>query len=257
MRHINEPPPPIRDQRPDVSPRLEAAVHKAMAKDPQDRFPTMADFCRELEACLAEEHGATQVIVAPARRRRRRSGVSPWPLLLVLAALIAIGAAIAALVLHSGTGVFSIHHASPPGAGSGTPVQLTAVTAYDPYGSPPGEEHNAQAPSATDNNGGTYWETEHYHSDQLGKQGVGLVLDAKAPVQLQRLGIATATPGFTAEIRAGDVEGSFPDTVSSSQTVADGTQFAISGGQHRYYLIWITSLPPGGSSVRINEVKAS
>jgi eukaryotic-like serine/threonine-protein kinase len=258
MRHINEPPPPIRDRRPDVSPRLEAAVHKAMAKDPDDRFPTMVDFSTELEACLAEDQGATQVLTPPSRPRRRRSGVSPWPLLLVVAALIAIGAVIAALVWHSGTGVFSIHHAPAAGAGSGAPVSLTAVTAYDPYGSPPGEEHNADAGKATDDDPVTYWETETYHSSfaELGKPGVGRVLDAKAPVQLHRLGITTATPGFTAVIRAGDVEGSFPDTVSSSQTVSDGTQFAINGGKHRYYLIWITSLPQGGS-VRINEVKAT
>src|ERR1044071_8516806 len=41
MRHINEPPPPIRDKRPDVPPRVEAAVQRAMAKDPADRFATM------------------------------------------------------------------------------------------------------------------------------------------------------------------------------------------------------------------------
>ena len=158
-----------------------------------------------------------------------------------------------------GTGVFSIHHASTRGDGSGAPVQLTAVTAYDPYGSPPGQEHNADAGKATDSDPGTYWETERYRSTfaEIGKPGVGLVLDAKAPVQLHRLGIATTTPGLTAVIRAGDVEGSFPDTVSSSQTVSDGAQFAISGGKHRYYLIWITSLPPGGQSVQINEVKAT
>src|SRR4051794_13401214 len=40
MRHINEPPPPVRDKRPDASPRLEGAVQRAMAKDPEDRFPT-------------------------------------------------------------------------------------------------------------------------------------------------------------------------------------------------------------------------
>ncbi len=261
MRHINEPPPPVRDKRPDVSPRLEAAVQKAMAKSPGDRFPTMADFCRELEACRAEEQGATQVI-APARRpsspRRRRSGVSPWPLLVVVAALIAIGAVVAALVWHSGTSVFSIHGSSRGGA-SGAPVPLSAVTAYDPYGSPPGEEHNAAAHFATDGDAGTYWETENYRSTfaEIGKPGVGLVLAAKSPVQLHRLGIATATPGFIAVIRAGDTRGAFPFTVSSSQTVSSGTQFAISGGPHRYYLIWITSLPPGGSTVRINEVKAA
>src|SRR5690349_6629213 len=76
MRHINEPPPSIRDKRPDVSPRLEAAVQRAMAKDPADRFQTMADFCRELEANLGELSSAgTQV--APAvptshHRARRR-----------------------------------------------------------------------------------------------------------------------------------------------------------------------------------------
>src|SRR3954453_11569866 len=48
MRHINEEPPSVRDKRPDVSPRLEAAVHRAMAKDAADRFPTMVDFCHEL-----------------------------------------------------------------------------------------------------------------------------------------------------------------------------------------------------------------
>src|SRR5215510_9860729 len=38
MRHISEPPPPVRDKRRDVSPRLEAVVMCAMAKDPADRF---------------------------------------------------------------------------------------------------------------------------------------------------------------------------------------------------------------------------
>src|SRR5579884_1483453 len=39
MRHINDPPPPIRAKRPDVPPRVEAAIHTAMAKRPEDRFP--------------------------------------------------------------------------------------------------------------------------------------------------------------------------------------------------------------------------
>src|SRR3954468_19476412 len=64
MRHINEPPPPVGDKRPDVPPRVEAAVQRAMAKRPEDRFHTMADFCRELEANLAETQGETAV--APA-----------------------------------------------------------------------------------------------------------------------------------------------------------------------------------------------
>src|SRR5438874_9795729 len=50
MRHINEPVPSVLAKRGDVPPRVDAAIQRAMAKDPADRFPTMADFCRELEA---------------------------------------------------------------------------------------------------------------------------------------------------------------------------------------------------------------
>ena len=35
MRHINEEPPPVREKRPDVSPRLDAAIRRAMAKRPE------------------------------------------------------------------------------------------------------------------------------------------------------------------------------------------------------------------------------
>src|SRR3954452_3568747 len=71
MRHINEQPPSIRDKRPDVSPRLDAAIQRAMAKSPEDRFQTMADFCRELEANLQEAQG-TVVMTPPPKVRRAR-----------------------------------------------------------------------------------------------------------------------------------------------------------------------------------------
>ena len=70
MRHINEEPPPIRDKRPDVSPRLEAAVQRAMAKRPEDRFHTMADFCKELEADLGELQGDDGRRAGAARQKR-------------------------------------------------------------------------------------------------------------------------------------------------------------------------------------------
>ncbi|HUZ81999.1 MAG TPA: protein kinase [Gaiellaceae bacterium] len=257
MRHINEPPPPVRDKRPDVSPRVEAAVQKAMAKDQDDRFATMADFGHELEACLAEEQGVTQVIAPPsgaARPRRRRRGVSPWPVLLVLAALIAIGALVAVLVLHRGPWAFSIHQSS-----GGTPVvvQVKGIRAYDPYGT--NGENDAMAKYATDGLTSTYWSTEqYYNAPSLNKPGVGLVLDAGKSVRLHQIGIVTQTPGFTAEIKAGNSSaGPFPDVVSPLQTVGQQALFPIAGTAHRYYLIWITRLGPGYNTARINEIKSS
>jgi hypothetical protein len=265
MRHINEPPPPLRDKRPDVSPRLEAAVQKAMAKDPADRFPTMVDFCQELEACLAEARSATtegtQVIAPAPRHRPRRSTSFAWPVVLVIAALIAIGIVIAALVLDRGTNVFSIHNGKAgTGAATGGAVRLSAINAYDPFGNPPGQEHNSAAPLATDGKGATYWETENYHDSfqAIGKKGVGLIFDAHRDVQLHEFGIATSTPGFTAVVRAGDSPtGPFDATVSAPVTVQTDTHVPITGSKYHYYLLWITSLPPGQGTVRINEVKAA
>jgi serine/threonine-protein kinase len=256
MRHINEAPPPIRDKRPDVSPRLEAAVQRAMAKRPEDRFQTMADFCRELEANLAEAQGQTLVTPAPPRKARaaRRPGANPWPIVLALLTLIAIGAVIAYLLVHRNNG----NTGSTAGTGTGGVPTLVATAAYDPWGTGTGGENDARAKYATDNNGATYWETERYYdAPSLNKPGVGLVLDAKRVVQLQQLGVATSTPGFTAVIRAGDSTTHFPDTVSAPQTVGGRATFTIVGKPHRYYLLWIPRLGPGYNTAQINEVKAS
>jgi serine/threonine-protein kinase len=84
MQHINAPPPPVSLKRPEVPRLVEAAIDKALEKDPANRFPTMAAFCAELEACLADvrgdaAEGATGVlpVVKPRRapkpvRPRRR-----------------------------------------------------------------------------------------------------------------------------------------------------------------------------------------
>jgi eukaryotic-like serine/threonine-protein kinase len=255
MRHINEAPPAVRDRRPDVSPRLEAAVHRAMAKDPADRFPTMTDFCHELEACLAEVQG-TQILAPPPRvsTHRRRRGFSPWPFLLVLAALIAIGVVVAVLLVDR-----SPEGAGGPAGGGGAAPALAAVTAYDPFGTGVPGEHNADAHLATDHQSSTYWETESYHdAPNLGKAGVGLVLDAGRDVQLRQLGFSTETPGFTAEIKAGASEtGPFDTVVAGPQQVPTEATFTIASGKHRYYLIWITRLGGNYDTARINEVSAT
>jgi hypothetical protein len=76
-------------------------------------------------------------------------------------------------------------------------------------------------------------------------------------VTLHQIAIATQTPGFRAVIKAGDSPTSFSTNVSSSQTVADGTSFTLSGGSYQYYEIWITRLGAPYADARINEVRAS
>jgi eukaryotic-like serine/threonine-protein kinase len=265
LRHVNEPPPYLRELRPDVSPRLAAVVERALAKDPDQRFPSMAAFAAELRACLAEleeaapppEDDAALTLVtrpapAPRRRARQPRRRALWAVLLALAAAAAAFAAVF-LVAGSGHG----HHGGSGGGGggSGAPVQLQGVGDYDPQGT--GGEHSSTAPLATDGNPSTAWTTETYGNQDFGglKDGLGLVLDAGRSVKLAQLTVTTPTPGFTAEIQAGDSPtGSF--TVdSSSKTVTGTTTFTLNGATARYYVVWLTQLPPVPRA-EISEVTA-
>ena len=243
MQHINDPAPSVRAKRPDVPPRVDAAAQRAMAKDPSDRFPTMADFGRELEACAGDTEAGTQIIVPPKAARRRHSWA--WPVVLVLVALIAVGAVSAYLIFRGSIGTT---------ANSGGAVTLRGTTAYDPFGTGPPGENNAQAGLATDGNETTYWPTERYYDEQLGKPGVGLVLQANGSGKPSSLVVTTDTPGFTAEIKAGAAPDGFPDVVSGPQVVSSTTTFSLGGGAHAYYLLWITSLG-AHQVVHVNEVR--
>jgi eukaryotic-like serine/threonine-protein kinase len=265
LRHVNEPPPHLRERRPDVSPRLDAAVDRALAKDPAHRFPSMTAFAEELRACLVEAEGyvpppvadaeltlvtsppRTRARARPRRRHRRRLA---W----VLLALVVAGAAFAAVVLLGG----GRHHGGTPvgGSPSGTTAQLHGVG--DTYSNPlHPDTHADTAPRATDSSTATYWYTQTYGDQAFGGllTGLGLVLDAGSPVKLAHVTVMTPTPGFTAEIQSGDSSSGPFTTDSASQTVDGTTTFTLDGNMAQYYVVWITKLPPQHYA-QISEVTA-
>ena len=77
MQHINEPAPNVASRRRDVPPRVAAAVDRALAKNPRDRFPAMDAFAGELEACLAELRAGHSRL--ESHRRQRADGLGPAP----------------------------------------------------------------------------------------------------------------------------------------------------------------------------------
>jgi serine/threonine protein kinase len=276
LRHINEPPPSLLAVRPDVPPRLAAAVDRALAKRPEDRFPSMEAFEQELRRCLGELDAEQTAVVppqamppapppaqappsyvrhAPVRRSRPGSGRR-------IALLVAVGIAVAAIV----AGVIALggggkHPSSSGGGGgggtvsSGTPVSFAGVTSYDPQGN--GDEHSSTAPAATDGNPSTSWYTETYSTPSFGglKDGVGLVLDAGSPVAVKSLTVETPTPGFRASVMTGAAQGGPFTSDSASQTVDGTATFDLNGSTARYYVVWITQLPPGGKA-EVSEVTA-
>jgi eukaryotic-like serine/threonine-protein kinase len=256
LKHVNQPPPSVLDVRGDIPMRVAEAVDRALEKDPERRFPTMDAFAAELEACLAElDRGDGDVtMVVPAVRRLARQparrSVPRLPLGIGVLALVAIAGIVIGLVTLGGNN-------GQKKSSAGSPVSLTGVGAYDPYGD--GSEHDSEAPKATDGNLATYWYTETYHdAPSLGKPGVGLVLDAHAPTQVSRIILRTDTPGFAAQIRATNILGGASQQVSDRRVVSARTTFDVraSGGPKRYYIIWITRLPQDSNVAHVNEVRA-
>jgi serine/threonine protein kinase len=254
MKHINELPPDLLEQRPDVPLRLAAAVDRAMEKDPDRRFATMDEFASELRQCLVEldEPDAERTFIAQSpvlregRPHRVRAARSRVPLYVVLA-LAAVAAIVVGILALSGS---KGKPKASPGA-AGAPVALSSVGADDPFGNNK-VEHNAEAPNATDGNATTYWQTEHYNGG-LGKPGVGVVLSAGRSVALKQMTVSTDTPGFTAQIRAGNSPtGPFTQD-SSPKTINGSAVFPLTGTTGKYYEVWITDLGPN-SSVHVNVV---
>lgn len=264
MQHIHAPTPRVRERRPEVPARVAAAVERAMAKDPADRFASMDDFVAELEACrdgLGGSASETTAVVpeapAPAavpparsvgeaaRRPRRRVGATVFPILL---GLVVAGAVAAAFLLARDGG-------GPLGAGaeSSAPVELRAVVSYDPQGDD-GEEHPDEVPLATDGDQTTYWPTSTYEDFSSLKEGVGIVLDAGKSVKPSELTVVSDTPGFTAEIRTGSsADGPFEDLAADAQTVEGRATFELDDAESQYWLLWITDLD---GRAHVNEVTA-
>jgi eukaryotic-like serine/threonine-protein kinase len=260
MKHINDPPPDLLERRPDVPLRLAAAVDRALEKDPGRRFATMAEFAAELRRCLSELDApdAERTLIVPSpvlresRPHRARTTRSRAPIYVALA-LVAV-AAIVVGILELG-GAKGKAHAAPP-SGGGTPVALVGATGYDPQGTGPPGEDNADAPKATDGDATSYWSTEHYTTAEFGnlKKGVGLLLDAGRSVALKSITVTSDTPGYTAEIRAAGTSAGPFVTDSSSEQVGARTTFTLEGKTARYYVLWITRLG-AGNSAHVNEVR--
>jgi hypothetical protein len=190
---------------------------------------------------------------APHRARARRPR---WPLFAVLAVLAAAAITAGVLALTGSKGT-----PPPPAASARAKVAVHAIGSYDPRSAGgDGSEHDTGLHSvtdATDGNVATYWSTDHYNSANFGglKPGVGLVLDAGSAVALKSITVTTDTPGFTAKIQAGDSASGPFDGDSSTRAVNGTTTFALNGTVARYYLVWLTSLPPGDVA-HVNEVTA-
>lgn len=259
MQHMREEPPPPRTLRAGIPRRLESVVLKSLAKDPDNRFAN-AD---ELGSALREASGssAPTTTIATARpvprtaaARTEEPGIGR--ILALIAAMIIAAVAIAYVVGDEE----SPGPNGQPGAAGTSPVRVTTVSDFDPYGAGQ-EEHSEEAPLAADSDNSSAWTTEDYQDSfqLLGKAGVGLVFDLGRPTEIARAQLTFGTPGVDFELRAadslGDDESDF-ELMGGRDNAPGSVTLEVDGEPARYWLVWITALPgEGGGSAAITEAR--
>ena len=235
----------------------------------------------ELEEALAIEASrtgqttgevTTVLRTLPGSTRRRL----PWRMrhpvrwivsLALLAALAALALILAANGAHRGV------TSDVPARPGLTAVSLaqTAAHDYNPFGT--GPENREDDQNAVDGDPNTSWSTEHYYDGTLkkaGGTGVGLYVDAAPGVAGKQIEIQTPTPGFAVQIYvANQIDLSLPYGNSTPLTARGWRgpvgvdpdvhnnahiSLALGGARYRYYLVWITTLPPGMQLASIAEI---
>ncbi|HXB64230.1 MAG TPA: protein kinase [Solirubrobacteraceae bacterium] len=278
MRHVREEIPDVQRRRPEVSAATAAVLERATAKDLARRYPDIPSLLADLEEVLAieaaragqttgEVTSVLRTLPAPARARLpwRMRHPARW-----LATLVLFGGSLALVLVlvanHTHSGV-------PPdvdGKQGLQPVTLQQTSAHDynPYGNEP--EHETQVANVVDGDPSTVWSTEHYREDSFAdKPGTGVYLDAAPGLRARALEVQTPSPGFTAAVYGatrfssklpyeatqslaarGWRELAPPRTIGAQTTIALDTH----GARLRYYLLWITRLPPNSETAEIAEL---
>jgi serine/threonine protein kinase len=276
MKHVREALPDVRSRRPEVSAALAAVVETATAKRLEDRYADDAELIADLEDVLAIETARAGSVTGEVTSvlRTLPSGTQrrvPFPVrhraaMAVLGAIVAVVAIGLAIWLgtraHHGTG--SVDQPPPSRGLSQVSLCQNCATAYNPDGlSGDISQNNSQSGLAIDGNLNTAWTTEQYYSGQLGKPGVGLYVNASPGTTAKKLVIDTVTPGFAATIYASNHTPSATNfgasgwvSVGSAGSVARRQSITLSSGstRYRYFLVWITKLPPNSESVSLNEI---
>ena len=245
MKHVREPLPDVQRRRPEISAALAAVVERATAKETQNRYQAVGQMVHDLEEVLA--------IVAA------RTGQATGEATTVLRSLSGDTADFAPVSMRRPKRALAATVKKPPAGLSEVRLARNAASDYDPEGD--NRESPEAARNAIDGNRSTNWNTETYQGGFEGsnKSGVGLYVDAGKNIPARGLTLSTATPRFKAGVYASET---VPPglkgwtRVSGVEAVKQDHTFRLrtQGRLYRYYLLWISELPPGEGKAEVQEL---
>jgi serine/threonine-protein kinase len=274
MKHVNEELPDVQRRRPEASAAVALVVERATAKNPAERYQTIAEMIDDLETALEVEAAragsttgeATSVLDAVPPPKRKLSGRARWSWAAIAVLLLVGGGALLTVqLISSGLG------GGGANKGKGGDVSISGATDYDPQGD--GEEVGSKVELAADGDPtGTAWETEHYDSETFEgtktgpDPGVGVYVTATSPATPARMIVRTPTPGWDAQVFAAaagppsDLSG-WDEPVGEVSEAGESQEIDLDVGQpSTYFLLWFTKASPardqeGRYQIEISDIK--
>ncbi|MGZ6642270.1 MAG: protein kinase domain-containing protein [Solirubrobacteraceae bacterium] len=275
MKHVRDEVPDVQLRRPEVSSALAAVVDKATAKDVDGRYADSRALIDDLEDVLAIETArsgqatgeATAVIRTLPRSARRRLPVrmrhgARWIAGLLLLAALAAAGIVYGLADRTERGAQGTHNVKAPPKTVALSLAQSNAKDYDPAGGD--GEHPDEAKFVVDGINSTTWSTEGYQGGTLnGKPGVGIYVIASPAVAARVIDVSTPTPGWAGGIYVAKGGAGVPKGIGGWTRLADipsakghnRLNLDTAGNRYRYYLVWITKLPPNADRVKISEVR--
>jgi serine/threonine-protein kinase len=271
MKHVNEELPDVQRRRPEASAAVALVVERATAKNPDERYQTIAEMIDDLETALEVEAAragsttgeATSVLDAVPPPKRKLSGRGRWSWAAILVLLLVAGAALLAVqLISSGIG------GGGANKGKGGNISISGATDYDPQGD--GEEVGSKVELAADGDPtGTAWETEHYDSETFEgtktgpDPGVGVYVTTTSPANPAKMIVRTPTPGWDAQVFAapagppsdlsgwGEPVGEVGEAEATQEIDLEVSQPST------YFLLWFTKASPARDQESRYQIEVS
>ena len=242
--------------RPDVPRALDRVLARALDPDPERRSPSARSFADALERSVDAE-------LVDVPDTGRIADVFTW----IGVPLIVVGIAVIAITLGLWLGELEVGgplgiRAAPdePASAEPSPIPVLPVTVdvLDPFGD--GEELSSNAGLANDGDVQTAWRSENYFDGELGKPGMGLLLDLGERNEVLGLRLWTPHPGFRFGVAIGDDPDALVDEVGGGvgdEVTSTSLSRVPLRGTGRYVLVWITSVVPVDDGIRaeVGEVR--
>jgi serine/threonine-protein kinase len=233
---------------------VEEVVLKAMARQPEDRFPSASalrgallaiDLSRVDDSDLAGTFGLRDPTPVPGAipgfAERERSWLVPAFLILVVAITLGI---VGVLVGNTEVGDRLFNGPSESKTPVGQRLSLQQARSFDPLADD--EENDSSLGLLQDGNSETAWRTKTYTTADFGnlKAGVGVIIPLRSVSELGTLAVESPTKGWKASVYVADKPASSLDGWGNPVgTLNDTTRRVNLGGrQGGAVLIWITDL---------------